>query len=897
MRLPISQSISGPASLRPSSPAPVADMSGIARGAANLAGSAGRIVQEERQKQNTIDIARADAFATRSFLDMQNAFEQDGDYGTFRERAETQTNDIANSAGELIRDPEMRQRWVAQNEINRIKQVDAIGDISTARANEAERVAFTDTLADYSRILQEPTTPVAVRNQTRLALAGTIDMARQNGLLTPAEAQKAEQTYLDQAEQQLALNTADMEIRSNPERVAQSLGITADPNDPLGSTRTAIPLPVVAADGVNVQDVDPAALTRWEQVQGAFGRQLPIISGARDDEHNKAVGGAGDSQHLAGNGSKAIDIDVSDLSQPERVRLIETASAMGFTGIGVYNNSLHFDTGTRRAWGPNYKSGSVPGWANDAINRHTTGAIAEVPVGAAAGVDSRFAALDYQQRAALFDRAKQQIETRNMETRAALATTAENAPVAITRSGGYDGYMPTANDFVMAYGARNGLERFEAFDASVKVAQDTFAMRTMSKDEIAAIVEGAVPADTGDGAALQEQSYAQITAAAQATLEAREKDPASYVQQVYPAVDNAWKNIDNEDPESFSRAISVTSMAQEQLGMEVRPLPKQMADNVATTFNNAALTDQERVGALTGIVMGTGNPKQQAAVFDQLVQAGVPETSRAALAALERGDEGAAQRLMGAVLAKPETLNKALPGSIKPAQVDDEIQAQLFDTGQIGDIYYDMTYGTTANVNAAVADAALMANSVKLRLLDGSSGGNLQRAIDLTVTDMFGEVKVVNGKSWGGAAGVKALLPKDADQNTYQQGFDALMGQVGAALADDLSADAGTIFGPVPGGTPGQAIQDAMIANYVEQALSSGYFTNAGDDAFKFIDPNGRGPVMDAAGEPLLFTRDQVLAATAAATAGQEAGRPTQNLNQPGMGAGWAPQPPAMEMQ
>ncbi len=32
-------------------------------------------------------------------------------------------------------------------------------------------------------------------------------------------------------------------------------------------------------------------------------------------------------------------------------------------GIGIYGNSLHFDTGPRRVWGPSYKRGSVPKWA------------------------------------------------------------------------------------------------------------------------------------------------------------------------------------------------------------------------------------------------------------------------------------------------------------------------------------------------------------------------------------------------------------------------------------------------------------------------------------------------------------------------------------------------------
>ena len=234
-------------------------------------------------------------------------------------------------------------------------------------------------------------------------------------------------------------------------------------------------------------------------------------------------------------------------------------------------------------------------------------------------------------------------------------------------------------------------------------------------------------------------------------------------------------------------------------------------------------------------------------------------------------------------MAKPEVLNKALPGNIKGAQVDDDLQAQVFEVGAVGDIYYDLAYGSTANLAAAAEDAALMSNAVKLRLLDGSAGGNVQRAIDMTVKDMFGDVQVVNGRSWGGAAGLKVLLPADADQGAYQDGFDALLGQVGEALASDLENDAQAVFGDIPAGTSGLAIRDAMIANYVEQALSGGYFTNAGDDAFKFMDPNGRGPVLDASGQPLLFSRDQVLAAQA--TAGTV---PAQGVSQTDLDVGQA---------
>lgn len=864
VRIPGAEAVSGPGSLRPVGPSVVADMSGLARGAQNLAGSLGRIVAEEREKQNTIDLAAADAFATREFLNMQNEFQEDGDYATFQERAEKGTQDITTQAAELIRDPEMRQRWVAMNETNRIRQVDGIGDLARAAANEAERVRFDQTLTDYSRILEDPNTPPEIREQTRKALAGTIDVAGATGLYSPAEQEKARQTFIVTAEQNLAINTADSLIRANPGSVSDLLGIEADPNDPLARGRE---FPVIAAPGVDVRNVDPGVLVRYEQLQNTFGQQLTIISGARPSERNAAAGGASDSQHLPENDSRAIDVDVSHLSKEERVRLIETASAMGFTGIGVYNNSLHFDTGGRRAWGPSHGSESVPGWAKEVIDRHTGRQIAEVPVGTARGVDPRFAALDYSQRAALFDKDQQEVERRNMEVRAGLQTTMENAPVAIARSGSYSGYMPNANDFVMAYGAQEGIARFEAFDASVQVAQDTFAMRTMSADEIAAIVEAATPTDTGDGAALQEKSYAALSSAAEATLKARADDPAGYVQSVYPAVANAWSNV-GDDPASFKQAVVVTALAQEQLGMPPVLLPKAMAANTAAVFNDVNRADEERIGALTSVVMGTDRPEHQAAILQQLMDAGVPPQARAGMEALARGDGGAAQRLLMAATAAPETLNRALPGDIKPAEIDDEIQAQLFDVGGIGDVYYDMAFGSIENVNTATQDMALMSNSVKLRLLDGSAGGNLQRAIDLTVQDMFGDVQVVTGPTWGGRAGMKTLLPKDADQGAYQAGFDALLGQVGEALAADLRNDMGA---PPDDGTQA-AIADTAIANYVEQALAGGYFTNAGDDAFKFIDPNGRGPVLDAGGEPLLFTREQVLAATA--TTGAVAAQP-----------------------
>ncbi|MER8967726.1 D-Ala-D-Ala carboxypeptidase family metallohydrolase [Mesorhizobium sp. M0808] len=132
----------------------------------------------------------------------------------------------------------------------------------------------------------------------------------------------------------------------------------------------------IASGSADVAHVRPEVLDRFQQLQDAFGAQLPINSGFRDPERNAAAGGAKRSQHMDGN---ALDIDVRGMPIADRVRLIETASAAGFTGIGVYNNAIHIDLGARRYWGPSHSAESLPSWAADVIGRHMGGQIAQAP--------------------------------------------------------------------------------------------------------------------------------------------------------------------------------------------------------------------------------------------------------------------------------------------------------------------------------------------------------------------------------------------------------------------------------------------------------------------------------------------------------------------------------------
>ena len=135
--------------------------------------------------------------------------------------------------------------------------------------------------------------------------------------------------------------------------------------------RENTPFDLVMADGSkpDVEGVKPAVLTAFQDLQNAWGKSIPIRSGYRDPERNRKAGGADKSQHIHGN---ALDLDVSAMNEDERKDLIRTASALGFKGIGVYQNSVHLDMGARRAWGPSHHDDSIPGWAQDVIGEHMT---------------------------------------------------------------------------------------------------------------------------------------------------------------------------------------------------------------------------------------------------------------------------------------------------------------------------------------------------------------------------------------------------------------------------------------------------------------------------------------------------------------------------------------------
>lgn len=100
-------------------------------------------------------------------------------------------------------------------------------------------------------------------------------------------------------------------------------------------------------NGVNccsITLIDSELITLLQKIRNYFGKPVIINSGYRCAIHNKRVGGASSSRHTKG---QAADIRIKGVSAIEIATYCES---IGIKGIGLYDNFVHIDTRTKKAF-------------------------------------------------------------------------------------------------------------------------------------------------------------------------------------------------------------------------------------------------------------------------------------------------------------------------------------------------------------------------------------------------------------------------------------------------------------------------------------------------------------------------------------------------------------------
>lgn len=416
--------------------------------------------------------------------------------------------------------------------------------------------------------------------------------------------------------------------------------------------------------------------------------------------------------------------------------------------------------------------------------------------------------------------------------------------------------MPPREAFIEAHGPEDGATRYDQLVRDVDVATRRHEFRTQTPAEIQASVDALKPVEGVTPArqvAAQAAAYANAQAAAVAEMKARLADPVQYAINASPEVAQAWEAVEGGDANAYSKALSLTAAFEDRIGIPPtaqRLLPDSVAKSAATAFNNPTATQEARLGPLVQAMFATEDRRQQTAIWEQMIKAGVPEYAQGALDALRRGDEGAARRLFEAVFVDPA----ALPGKIdkKPSQIAQAIQDIIMADGKIGDVIYGLGVGVPENAVRAQRDQKLIWRAVQHRLLKGET--NEYTTAQAVADDLFGKKTVVN-ESLSDRGSVQAVIPPDVDEDTFLAGAEASL----PVFEKAIRAGVKPIIDAAPTADSSRAILDAAAETKIENILAEGVIRNIGD-GFGFMDPYTGQFVKGRDGKPVVLTLDEIIA-------------------------------------
>lgn len=811
------------------------DTSGIGRGMQQLGAGISNLAADLRQRNATVDLARAEAYKTQGLIGVTNEFSEDGDYSTFNKRAPEKTKDVVKKAADLIRDPTLREKWRLGAETDAVRTNDAIGDRGRTLSRQAETVAFDDALEVNRRIYVDPDSTDEQKAKAKADIDGAISVGQQNGLLTPEQAASRRDQYIRNAE----FSRAKLAVERDPTVITTPLPRTVN-------ERSGRAMGVLQSLG-------------WskEQAAGIVGNLIA------ESQLNTSALNAGD----GADGSDSIGVAQWNGTRAQALKDFAASKGTDWqdfdTQIAFIDHELRNSPSERDAFDALQKAGD-PKAAAEAMIMY------ERPRGSDQGVQSAhnyrgrvraamqaaglepnpewFKELSPEQRQVVYDQAETRRRQIAQESQAGIENVVQNAPTAIQNTGAYDGQLPTREQFIDAYGIQDGSQRYNKFSAAVDVSEQAYGFRTMSADEIQAAVREAVPTSSGDNAALETAKYETLSKAAASTLAARKEDPASYAMQAFPAVNLAWQQA--QETGNYQAALSAMSTAQRQLGiLDMQLLPKQIADQSVVNFKDANLTGQERLNAVAGLVFSTPDTAQRTAVFNQLVDAGLPQTMEGVFEAMARGDQGAATRLMEAVTVDPAKLPTDRENT--PAMITENIYSDVWSPGEIGFTAYGMAYGDASSMERAQRGTELMNKAVRLRM---SRGEDMQTAIDGTKKDLFGDKVVFDGM---GDVNADLAVPADMDQGALNNGLAASREIFRQALVSQRERIIGAQDVPVADGQ--KAIIDAATENRVNDIMANGVFVVSGNGV-GLRDPYTGQFVSNADGQPLTLSFDEILA-------------------------------------
>lgn len=555
---------------------------------------------------------------------------------------------------------------------------------------------------------------------------------------------------------------------------------------------------------------------------------IKITSGGQDAAGQAKLGSSG--RHTHGNAMDIVlmrnGVEVTPGQDPELyAKFLENAAAAGFTGIGHYGWGVHVGGGSDAAWGPDKTSATLDPVFGEAIARGRAKRGSVMPKELVAQGLTGNPILDKltpSQRQQVLGQAQTEMSRRQAQARSGLETRVANASAAYMSVGEYGGQEPSIEEFYTAYDSNVAEQKWAEFQNTRDVGQFVQNMKTQSAEDIANELNRLRPEDTSSPTyALDLASYEQAQTAAANVMKAREDDPAGYVMQHFPAVQQAFSTVASSENPSLARTEAYYAMgeAYRQMGLrpsQMEPIPSAQLALMREQF--ASLTPEQKVGQLVGWRGEMG--EMYGAGLQQLADNGM--VVEAYLSGLV-SESPQHQAIAANVLRGLQII--AQDPSMKPAATD--VHAAY--RGIMGETQRALG----SQVNAAVIEAA-----TALYIADGGAPDMImQQDFSQYVNQILGGLPNTNDTGmqdftgWGNPVQEKTILPPGVRRSEFESWQDGL-------TQDDLLSLSPTTGPFYDGGVPATADDIANEGIFVRVAPGQ-YIVKMGSDGNPLVDQDG----------------------------------------------------------
>ena len=574
------------------------------------------------------------------------------------------------------------------------------------------------------------------------------------------------------------------------------------------------------------EGLDQKVIAGAKALSVRLGTEIRITSGHRTAGYNKSVKGAKGSQHVHG---KAIDIDLSGMSEAQRAALVVQTKKLGFTGIGVYgknSNMLHIDMRANHAkwdWGKSKNSNGGPTpWFEAAYAKGMAavkvGGVARVSYAGTGGVAETSSAYASKgvQAGGIELSTKYLLKNKRSQLRAeekAAHQTAvaqfdesmQNAVAEIATTGGTSIVMPDNNALQDVLGSVATPEQVQELREDImrqrQVASDTFNIRDMEPLEMAAYIEDRKPEKGSANYAEDLKAYEQLKKAGGSVMKSRQENGFAFSSQdpsVKAAEEGLRAAIESQDADAVADAqgklARARNDAQKAGGVppEKRQLvPPPLLDAIKQSWSDPEVSpNQKMIMIQQAFSLAGSDPAMSFAVKQQLKGSGVPSEVTAILDVQSR-DPIAANALLSSVV-----MEKAEGGkSTDVSKSDRDEMAAMLNTefhpteGRGGAIYGTGGRNDTRTATN-VGDARKLIEAQARTLMKG--GMDLDDAMEQSMNMVLGpDGQQVQGSMWSGNITEKngvtsphsiqtnVVLPTGVDDGAFNSGLGNWYAQVG----------------------------------------------------------------------------------------------------------------------